>query len=198
MKRYALLIFSAVSFAVTVLCFWFSDVLFNRFFVLGLIPTGIALTALAGCMVISAHNLIRGRGRWISGIALLICILAVIMVCRFPFRMAKVKVELDAFEEDRLRVVEMIAEEQLRPDGLGNVRLPWRYRRTSSDGTVLVYRNDREQVVCFWVFRGMLSGSTQLVYSSQDEALILDIEQIHPVISIERLKEHWYLVETDY
>lgn len=198
MKRYALLILSAGSFALTMFCFWYTDVLFNRFFVLGLIPPGVALTALVGCAVMSVYKLIRGIGRWISGISLLICILAVIVSCVFPFRMTRVKVELDAFAEDRLHIVELIADEQLSPDGLGNVRLPLRYRRTSSDGTVLVYRNDYEQVICFWVFRGMFSGSTQLMYSSQDESLIWNIDQIHPIIHVEQLKEHWYLVETDY
>lgn len=130
-------------------------------------------------------------------LSLLICILTVVLICVFPFRMAKVKAEVILLEKDRMQVVELISEGQLTADAYGNVRLPWKYQRTSSDGTVHVYRNDGEQVICFWVFRGMLSGSVQLIYSSQDASLIRDNKRMDTIATIRELKNHWYLVETD-
>ena len=53
-------------------------------------------------------------------------------------------------------------------------------------------------VISFWVFRGMLSGSIELIYSSVDESLIYANESGHPITNVKKLKDHWYLVDTDY
>ncbi|MBR5093833.1 MAG: hypothetical protein IK095_01935 [Oscillospiraceae bacterium] len=93
----------------------------------------------------------------------------------------------------------MIRNDQLSAkDGIGNIDLPMGYRRLSSDGQVFLYENDENgQVVCFWVFRGMLSGSFELIYSSGGEELIRANEKKIYVVRIEKLKENWYYVETD-
>lgn len=196
MKRYWLFLCAGAAFAFSMICFWYADVLFNRFFVLGLIPLGFSFVILMGCGAVSVVHFVRGKGRWLSMLSLLICILTVVLICVFPFRISKVKTELILFEKDRMQVVELISEGQLTADAYGNVRLPWKHQRTSSDGTVHVYRNDGEQVICFWVFRGMLSGSVQLIYSSQDESLIRDNERMDTIVSMSKLKDHWYLIET--
>jgi hypothetical protein len=198
MKRCCPLILGSVVLVLNFLCFWYADVLFNRFFVLGVIPILIALVLLIVCAVLSVIRMIRGRERLQSVLSFILCVITVIIIAKFPFRMAKVKTELTLFEKDRLQVIEQIADDQLTPDGYRNLQLPRKYRRLSSDGTVHVYQNDEEQVICFWVFRGMLSGSVQLMYSSRDESLIWNNETVHPIESIEQLKEHWYLVNTDY
>lgn len=46
--------------------------------------------------------------------------------------------------------------------------------------------------------RGVLSGSVQLMYSSGDDALIYKNETGHKITYVEKLKDNWYLVETDY
>lgn len=198
MKRYRPLLLAVCILFLNFICFWYMDVLFNRFFVLGLIPVGLAVILLILYSLVSLVSLIRGRERLMNGFSLLICAFAVCLIAAFPFRKAKVDVELKLLEKDRMQVLELIEENQLLPDALGNVQLPRKYRKTSSDGTVYVYRNDEEQVICFWVFRGMLSGSVQLMYSSRDESLIWNNETVHPIESMEQLKEHWYLVNTDY
>ena len=98
----------------------------------------------------------------------------------------------------RMQVVEMVQNGELAVDELGNAQLPAKYNMTSSDGSVFVYQNDEEQVVSFWVFRGMLSGSIELIYSSGDESLIYQNVSAHPIENVTKLKEHWYLVDTDY
>lgn len=52
--------------------------------------------------------------------------------------------------------------------------------------------------VSFWVFRGMQSGSAELIYSTGGEKIIETNETGHPIISIEKLKDNWYYVITDY
>ncbi|MBR3136221.1 MAG: hypothetical protein IKG32_04300 [Clostridia bacterium] len=87
---------------------------------------------------------------------------------------------------------------QLTPDPLGNVDLPWGLRRVSASGQALVLQNDeRGQVVAFWIFRGMLSGSMLLVYSSGGEELIRASQEGPFITRIEQARDTWYYVETD-
>ena len=43
----------------------------------------------------------------------------------------------------------------------------------------------------------MLSGSVQLVYSTDGEKIIRDSEIENPIISIDKLKDNWYYVTTE-
>jgi hypothetical protein len=96
--------------------------------------------------------------------------------------------------DKRLEIVKLIKDKEL-DDKNRNIKLP-KYKYVSQDGEVHVYQNNEEQVIGFWVFRGMLSGSVELVYSSSDEKLIKENEDID-VCAITELKEHWYYVVTD-
>lgn len=53
-------------------------------------------------------------------------------------------------------------------------------------------------MIAFWVFRGMQSGLVQLIYSTGGEKLIRDNEAGHPIVSVDKLKDNWYYVVTDY
>ena len=44
----------------------------------------------------------------------------------------------------------------------------------------------------------MLSGSVQLVYSTGGEEIIRSSDIEHPIVSIDKLKDNWYYVVTDY
>lgn len=198
MKKYFPLIFSASSLIINFICFWYADVLFDRLFIFGIIPLGISLLLLLASFIISIVFIFRHLSIVKNYIALIISVITVILIFAFPFRMAKVKLELSLYEKERLQIIEMVKTGELDGDKTGNVALPKGFGRLSSDGNIFVYQNDNEQVISFWVFRGMLSGSVELIYSSQDEALIYKNETGHPITSVNKLKEHWYLVETDY
>ena len=194
MKKYRLLILSALLLLVSFAAAWYGDHLFNHLFVLA-IPIDLAL--LICFIVLLAMSVIRiiKRKEYVNVWSLAVLALLVVLKLKFPFRDARVKLELNRFEADRLEIVEMIQSRQLQPDSLGNVVLPAGYKRLSSDGEAYVYQNDKNgQVICFWVFRGMLSGSCELIYSSGGEELILSNAS---VVSIEQLKDCWYYVETD-
>ena len=198
MKKNVSLILSTIAFALNFLCFWYADILIGRYFVFGLIPIVFSLLFLVVSLVLSVISAVRHHTERIRDIPLVISVLTIVMLLVFPFRSARVHAELRLYEKDRLKVIEMIKTDQIPTDHLGNATLPKGYGRISSDGQVFIYQNDEEQVISFWVFRGMLSGSVQVIYSSGDESLIYENEAGHPITNIQKLKEHWYLVDTDY
>lgn len=198
MKKHFTLFFSISTLVVNFACFWYSDALLDRFFVFAVIPYGISIIMLAQSLILSVAFTIRYPSIIKNYIALAISLITILLIFVFPFRTAKVKLELSLYGQDREQIVEMVKNGELVSDHIGNTELPKGYGRLSSDGSIFVYQNDSEQVISFWVFRGMLSGSVQLIYSSQDERLIYKNETGHPITSIIKLKEHWYLVKTDY
>ena len=198
MKKNSALLFAVCTFVVSFISFWYADVLFNRLWIFGLIPLILSILVLAASLIVSIVFLVRKPNVIRCYLPALISIFTIVVLVVFPFRTAKVKLELQLYEKARTRVVEMVQKGEIISDHLGNAELPVELNHLSSDGYIFVYQNDEEQVVSFWVYRGMLSGSVQLIYSSEDENLIRENETGHPIISIEKLKEHWYLVETDY
>lgn len=198
MKKISALILSLCAFAAVVLSFWYNDVLFNRLFVFGLIPMALSVLLLFGSLIVSIIVIARKPSILKSYLPIVISIITVLIIFVFPFRKAKVNLELQLFDKARMHVIEMVKNDEIIPDRIGNAELPFGFRHISSDGNIFIYQNDEEQVISFWVFRGMLSGSVQLIYSSKDENLIYDNEEGHSIESIEELEDHWYLVETDY
>jgi hypothetical protein len=198
MKKISALILSLCAFAAVFLSFWYNDVLFNRLFVFGLIPMALSVLLLFGSLIMSIIVIARKPSILKSYLPIVISIITVLIIFVFPFRKAKVNLELQLFDKARMHVIEMVKNDEIIPDRIGNAELPFGFRHISSDGNIFIYQNDEEQVISFWVFRGMFSGSVQLIYSSKDENLIYDNEEGHSIVSIEELKDHWYLVETDY
>ena len=198
MKRYFLLILSVLLLIVSFAAAWYNDHLFNHLFIL-VIPIDLMLLGCFIVLLVLCIVRILKRKEYIIFLSLAVLALLVVLIFRFPFRDARVQLELNRFEADRLEIVEMIRTRQLQPyDSIGNVELPAGYKRLSSDGEVFVYQNDKNgQVICFWIFRGMNSGSLELVYSSGGEELIRAHEFKINIESIEQLKEHWYYVETN-
>ena len=190
MKKNNLLIMSILLLLVSFVSAWYSDHLFNRLFVL-VFPIYIILSACFIILLVMSIRKIVKRKECANFFNIGILALLVILIVCFPFRNAKVKYELTRFEADRLEIVELIQRNQLQPkDNLGNVDLPVGFGRLSSDGEVFVYQNDvNGQVISFWIFRGMLSGSVELIYSTGGEALIWANQSSHPITKIERLKE---------
>lgn len=199
MKKNKLLILSILLLLVSFATAWYIDHLFNRLFVL-VFPIYIILPACFVVLLVMSVRRIVTQKEYTNFFSIAVLALLVILIVYFPFRNTKVNYELTRFETDRLEIVELIQSNQLQPkDNLGNVDLPVGYGRLSSDGEVFVYQNDvNGQVISFWIYRGMLSGSVELIYSTGGEALIWANQSGHPITKIERLKENWYYVETDY
>lgn len=85
----------------------------------------------------------------------------------------------------------MIEDNRIKVDDLGNDKLPDKCKKVSTSGELAVYQNDGYgKLIGFWVFRGMLSDSVQLVYSTGGEQLIISSYIEHPIISIDKLKDN--------
>ena len=124
MRKYLLLILSVLLLLVSFAAAWYSDHLFNTLFVL-ILPLFLFLVlCFIVLLVLSVRRLIKYREYpCLASIAVLALLLALIVW--FPFRDARVKVELNCLEADHLKVVEMIRNDQLRPkDDIGNIVLP--------------------------------------------------------------------------
>ena len=198
MKKYILLIVSVIVLILSFLNSWFSDMLFDSLFIFALIPSLVLFVGWIICLVLSIIKLIKDKNVF-NIISFIAVILTALLVLFFPFRETKVRLELNLYEEKRLEIIRMIEDNKLKVDDLGNVKLPNKYKKVSTSGEVAVYQNDEDcKVIAFWVFRGMLSGSIQLVYSDGGEEMIIDSEIENPIISIDKLKDNWYYVVTDY
>ena len=199
MKKYKLFLLSILLLITCFLLGWYGDRLASTALI---IHAPLIILILLGCFVallVACIVAIIRRRSYINFFSIGVLCLLVILILKFPFRDTKVKYELDHYEADRLKIVDLIKDGQLTPDPLGNVDLPWGLRRVSASGQALVLQNDdRGQVVAFWIFRGiMLSGSIFLVYSSGGEELIRASQEGPFITRIERLRDSWYYVVTD-
>ena len=196
MKKYVLLLLSVLLFAVTFAVCWYHDHLFS---VLYLFVASIYF-ALFVCFVIllvcSIVSIVK-RTAYLNFATIAVLALLVELFLLFPFRDARVRWELNRYEADRLKIVDMLRDDRLQPtDPYGNIELPDGYRCLSSDGTAYLYQNDENgQVICFWVYRGVLGDAAEVIYSSGGEELIRS-NRIN-IMSLEKLKDHWYYVITN-
>lgn len=198
MKAKFTFILSTCAFIISFLYFWFADYLFDRLFVLGLLPFVVSVLSLLGSFIVAIVTVFQKPSEFKGYLPLLISLLLIIIIFVFPFRSARVNLEFTLYDKERAEIVEMVKNGDIVSNDWGNAELPVQFRHLSSDGNIFIYQNDEEQVISFWVFRGLLSGSVELIYSSKDENLIYANETGHSINTIEKLNEHWYLVETDY
>lgn len=78
-------------------------------------------------------------------------------------------------------------------------KLPKNMKHLSKTGVVVVYQNNEDGIqIGFYSYRGLQSGSCELVYSSGGEEMIKNNETGHPIIQVKHIKDNWYYVETDY
>ena len=198
MKKYIFLITSVIVMILSFLNSWFSDQMLDSLFIFALIPSLVLFVGWIICLVLSVIKIIKNKNVF-NIISLIVTVLTALLILFFPFRESKVRLELNLYEEERLEIIKMIEDNKLKVDDLGNVKLPNKYKKVSTSGEVAIYQNDEDgKVVAFWIFRGMLSGSVQLVYSTGGEEIIRSSEIEHPIVSIDKLKDNWYYVVTDY
>lgn len=193
-----LLIISIVLFIINFLLGWYSDNIYDSIFFIPVIFDGLIII-LNLILIKFALTYRKSNKSKLILIAIIIAIVSVIFRFIFPFRNVKTILELYIYEDERLEIIEKVKNNEIEIDEYGNADLPKNLRKLSSDGEITVYQNDENgQVICFWIFRGMLSGSHQLMYSSNGEKLIRENETGHPITNIKKLKDNWYYVDTDY
>lgn len=195
MKKEIFLIISSL--ILCIICFlnnWFQDEIFEKLFLLIILIDFILLCVYIFLFIQEIKIIKSSQKKNIFVFLPLIILIITVLLSFYDFRFVKTKLELDLYMDKRLEIVKLIKDKEL-DDKNRNIKLP-KYKYVSQDGEVHVYQNNEEQVIGFWVFRGMLSGSVELIYSSSDEQLIKENEDID-VRAITELKEHWYYVVTD-
>lgn len=198
MEKYKLLCISIILLILSFLDSWYGDQLFDKYFIFALIPS-LILFASYIIYLIQAIKAINKEKTWVNITTLLIFITIPIMIFTFPFRIAKARFEMVIYEKQRNEVIDMVKENKLTCDYSNTVELPNKYKKLSSSGEIIIYKNDEAGIVVgFWVFRGMMSGSIEVIYSSLGKDLIKANESGHPISSIERLEDNWFYVVTDY
>ena len=85
MKRNYALIGSVSAFAVSFLSFWYADVLFNRFFVLGLLPLAVSVLLLLGSLCLSIVTIINKPSVMKSYFPIVISMASILVLLAFPF-----------------------------------------------------------------------------------------------------------------
>lgn len=199
LRKYRNLIFSIIEIIALFLVCWYDQQLFYTLFIFAIIPKFGVFIMYVFCLVLVILDL-KKYYSILNLISLILLIIpGTIILILFTNNQFKTCFTFDRYEKMRLEVVEMVKNNEIVPDEYNNAKLPEKYKSLSSDGKIYISQNDANgQVISFWVVRGFLSGSEELVYSSGEEKLIYENETGHPIKSIDKIKENWYYVITDY
>lgn len=199
MKKNILVISSFIIFILSFGYSWFEDQLFNALFIFSLPIPFFLLTGFVICFIFSMRSVIKNSKIFINYVPIVILLITTFIILLFPFRMSKVKLELSLYKKDRNAIIEMVKNKELEVNDMGNIKLPNRYRKTSTSGEISVYQNDKDgMLIGFYIFRGTMSGSTKLMYSDKGEELIKENSWVDEIKSITKLEEKWFYVVTNY
>ena len=198
MRKRIALILAIIVFILSFILNWYSDHLFSTIFIFYFALYVPIIMLFIISFVFAIIDLVKNYKAIIDWIAIAILIFTITIIMFFPFRKVKTNIELTLFERKRLEVIELIKNDKLYTDSLGNVSLPKKYKMLSSDGEAYVYQNDKDTVVSFWVFRGRFSGNVELIYSTGGDELIKKHSFEDDKVRIKKLKENWYYVVTEY
>jgi len=182
------------------LCFiinWYQNYIISYFNIFTLIILKLALYISMVTLLIFYFKNFKNNIKKYLKIISLILILVSFFFLHYDFKLIKTKIELSLYEKERSIIIEKVKNNEFSYYYDKNIKLPI-YKSVSSDGEIYVYQNDDNQVISFWIFRGVLSGSTELIYTSTDEKLIYENKSRNLITKIIKLKEHWYYIETDY
>lgn len=196
-KNIALILYTIVFCIICFLKNWYKDIiLFHLTIIIDFLLDVSLLITFIILLRMSIATLKNEKNKILKILPIIILVISLFLSFN-DFRLTKTKLELNLFEKQRNQIIEEIKDNNLKYYYGQNIKLPI-YKYVSSDGEVYVYQNNDEQVIGFWIFRGMISESIELIYSSLDEELIYTNKSKNDIIKIIKLKEHWYYVVTDY
>ena len=167
---------------------WFSNEITNYFTIFSLIV--IKMILIISLLIYLIANLKKYKNFTLSALIFA----SFIFLLFYNFTLLKTKLELNLYNGKRNIIIDKIKDGEFQYYYDKNIILPI-YKYVSSDGEVYVYRNDDEQVISFWILRGIYqSGSIELIYSSGNESLIYAVKNNSHISKMIKLKENWYYV----
>ena len=189
-----------IAILVFILCFlsnWYRDIILQMLFSLIVIPIIILFLIYNMFLILTIIDVVKTKKKS-SVYSLIVYIIIPLFSLFFPFRKCRVNLEMVLYKNER-EIISKIKDKEYISDEYGNIALPKIFKKVSTSGEVTVYENDNDGIlICFWIMRGVLSGSVQLMYSSGADALIYKNETGHKITYVEKLKDNWHWVETDY
>lgn len=195
MKKYILLLSSILLLIASFSIKWYEVELLDKLFIFYLLIPIILFIVLI-IIIIKTIKVLHKRKNIINIITLLIIIATILLILFFPFREAKTKYELKLYKTERNKVLNLIKNNKLKPDKYNNISLPKNFKKVSISGEITLYQNNKDGLqVGFWIYRGLLSGSTELIYASKED-LIRKNDKYNKIIEITQLKDNWYYVIT--
>lgn len=194
MKKYSLCIVSTIFLIVSTLYMWYSDYLFNKFFVISILPLFLFFFLFNFLVLISLISIFKNKN-YINILTVFILFIMLLIYLFFPYREAKLSVEWNKYKDKRNKVIELVRKDKISYLGDSkNAILPSNLEKVSSDGTIYVYKNEKEnQIIGFWIFRG-IDESVLLIYSTEGKKAI---EEYETISKIKKIDTNWYYVETD-
>ena len=193
MKRIILMVLVLLEFIITFLLKWFQDQIIDYLFLVSLFADVFILFSLVVLFIILNKKMSKNKSMY-EYFIILIYILNILVILFFPFRKIKTNLEFDLYMNDRLEIINLVKQQKSIYNDNNIFVLPNEYKKVSTSGEIIIYKNNTEDtMIGFWIFRGMMSGSVLLMYSSGGEDLIMDssidIQQIN------QLDENWFYVE---
>ena len=197
MGKYRNLILTIIEVILLLFVCWYDQQLLYTLFIFTLIPKFGVLIMYIFCLGSIVVDLKKSFS--IPNLISLILLIIAIVIIFLPSNQLKAALTFNGYEAARLEVIEMVKNGDIIPDEYKNAKLPKKYKYLSSDGEIHIYQNNESgQQISFWVIRGFLSGSEELMYSSGGGELIYKNKTGHPIKSINKIKGNWYYVVTDY
>lgn len=197
MKKYLLLVLAFIFLIVSFILSWYSDELLYFLFIFKVLLDILFLILLSIFLIIILKITISKEKKLVNYLTTIVLLISAIIFI-LPMRFIKAKVEFKLYKNERNEVINMVRNGELKVDEYGNAKLPDKYRKISTNGEVFVYQNDDENcVVGFWIFRGLQSGSVELIYSLNGKKNIYENETGHDLTGIEEWDKNWYYVNTD-
>ena len=198
MKKYILLVLAFIFLIVSFILSWYSDELLYFLFIFKVLLDILFLILLSIFLIIILKITISKGKKLVNYLTTIVLLISAIIFI-LPMRFIKAKVEFKLYKNERNEVINMVRNGKIKVDEYGNAKLPDKYRKISTSGEIFIYQNDEEGcVVGFWIFRGLQSGSVELIYSLNGKKNIYENETGHDLTRIEEWDKNWYYVNTDY
>ena len=198
MKKYYHLILVIITCFIILLYKWFLDNLISLFSIIFFPFSLITIIIIFVNLIKLLSNRLKKDKNIINKVSLYIVYITIFIFVFIPFSTIKFNLEFKLFSKERDIIIDKIKNNEFKYYYDKNIKLPI-YKYLSVDGEVYVYQNDEDGTqIGFWIHRGVLTGSEELMYSSNSEKLIKENETDHPIKSIKKLNKYWYYVITEY
>jgi energy-coupling factor transporter transmembrane protein EcfT len=118
--------------------------------------------------------------------------ITVLLVFFFPFTDVILDINFKIKKDEREEIIKMVETETLKSSA-GLTKLPDKYKNISDGGEIVIERNDNDNLILFFTYRGMLDNFSGYVYSPNDQKPVQN-DFDGEIKQIEKIENNWYFV----